>query len=36
MLVGLLRFLVGIPASACQTLMDELENLGILNLVLGE
>ena len=36
MLVGLLRFLVGIPASACQTLMDDLENQGILNLVLGE
>ena len=36
MLEGLLRFLVGIPASACQTLMDDLENQGILNLVLGE
>ena len=36
MLEGLLRFLVGIPASACQAIMDDLTDLGMLDLVLGE
>ena len=36
MLEGMLRFLVGIPASACQTIMDDLTDLGVLDLVLGE
>ena len=36
MLEGLVRFLVGIPTSACQTIMDDLTNLGILDLLLGQ
>ena len=36
MLTGILRFLVGIPTSACQTIMDDMENLGVVNLLLGE
>ena len=36
MLEGILHFLVGIPTSACQTIMDDLTDLGVLDLVLGE
>ena len=36
MLEGMLRFLVGIPASACQAIMDDLTDLGVLELLLGE
>ena len=32
---GLLRFLVEVPASACQSLMDDLEDMGLLGLLLG-
>ena len=36
MLEGMLRFLAGIPASACQAIMDDLTDLGVLELLLGE
>ena len=36
MLEGMLRFLVGIPTSACQAIMDDLTELGVLDLVLGD
>ncbi len=36
MLEGMLHFLVGIPASSCQTIMDDLTDLGVTNLLLGE
>ena len=36
MLEGMLRFLVGIPTNSCQTLMDDLTDLGVINLLLGE
>ena len=33
---GLIRFLVGVPTSACQAVMDDLTDLGVLDLLLGE
>ena len=33
---GILNFLDVIPASACQSIMDDLEEYGLLNLLLGE
>ena len=36
MIEGILHFLVGVPTSACQTIMDDLEKLGIVNLLMGE
>ncbi len=36
MLEGLLHFLAGIPTSSCQTIMDDLTNLGVLDLLLSE
>ena len=33
---GLLRFLAGIPTSACQTVMDDLEELGVFSALLGQ
>lgn len=36
MLEGMIRFLVGVPTSACQTIMDDLTELGVLDLLLGE
>ena len=36
MLKGLLHFMAGIPTSACQTIMDDLTNLGVLDLILSE
>ena len=36
MVEGLIRFLVGVPTSACQVIMDDLTNVGALDLLLGE
>ena len=36
MIEGILHFLVGVPTSACQTIMNDLEKLGIVNLLMGE
>lgn len=33
---GAFNFLIGIPASACQTFMDQLTNLGVFSILLGE
>ncbi len=33
---GLIKFLVGIPTSACQAIMDDLTDLGVFNVLLGE
>ncbi len=36
LLKGVVRFLIGIPTSACQVIMDDLSELGIFTLLLGE
>ena len=36
MVQGLIKFLIGIPASACQTFMDQLTDLGVFALLFGE
>ena len=35
-ITGMIRFLAGIPASSCQSLLDDLTDLGILDLLLAE
>ena len=33
---GALEFLVGVPASSCQTIIDDLQEAGVLAMMLGE
>ena len=35
MLEGMLKFLIGIPTSACQAIMDDLTELGVFQVILG-
>ena len=36
LLKGMLKFLIGIPTSACQTIMDDLTDLGVFRVLTGE
>lgn len=36
LLEGMLKFLIGIPTSACQTIMDDLTDLGVFRVLTGE
>lgn len=36
MVEGMVRFLVGVPTAACQTIMDDLTDLGVFEVLLGE